>query len=72
MRPRILCALLLVTASAACNGKRDVEPAARRPGARLAVGIAPVSGVDEPVTIEATGSFPADESPTSRPRRRAW
>lgn len=61
MRSRILCALLLVTASAACNGKRDVEPAAAAQ-APASVGIAPVSGVDEPVIIEATGSFQADEA----------
>lgn len=46
---------------AACRGSETAAPAAEdRP--RPSVSVAPVSGVDEPVIIEATGSFQADES----------
>jgi RND family efflux transporter MFP subunit len=38
-----------------------MEPQAQA-GAAVTVSVAPVRGVDEPVTIEATGSFQADES----------
>lgn len=47
--------------TAGCSGRESGEPAveARAP---IGVGIAPVNGVDEPVVIEATGSFQADEA----------
>ena len=47
--------------AAACTGAETAEPTtqAKPP---TAVAIAPVAGVDEPVTIEATGSFQAAES----------
>src|SRR6185503_17628036 len=46
---------------AACKGTETASPPAEaRPPA--AVAVAPVKGVDEPVIVEATGSFQADES----------
>ena len=58
-------AMLLV--STAC---RHTETAAPPPDARppISVGIAPVKGVDEPVIVEATGSFQADESSDVAPQ----
>jgi RND family efflux transporter MFP subunit len=54
----VTCAALL---AAACRGTETAAPAAEtRPPA--AVSIAPVTGTDEPVTVEATGSFQPDES----------
>jgi membrane fusion protein (multidrug efflux system) len=54
----------LVCALGVSAGCRDTETAAptaeNRPPA--SVGVAPVQGVDEPVIIEATGSFEPDES----------
>ena len=47
----------------ALSGCRDtaVEPVTQARAA-ISVSVAPVAGTDEPVTIEATGSFQADES----------
>ena len=45
-----------------CSRGGSAEPAAAQAAAPLSVTVAPVQGVDEPVTIEATGSFEADES----------
>jgi membrane fusion protein, multidrug efflux system len=56
-----VCALLALGSVAAC-GRRESAEAAAQPHPSIAVGVAPVQGVDEPVTIEATGSFQADES----------
>ena len=55
------CVAWIPLFTAGCNG---TESAAPPPEARLpaAVGVAPVKGVDEPVIVEATGSFQADES----------
>jgi membrane fusion protein (multidrug efflux system) len=61
VRSRILCVLLVVTAAAAC-GRRPAADQTVAAQAPVAVGIAPVSGVDEPIIIEATGSFQADEA----------
>jgi RND family efflux transporter MFP subunit len=57
--------MLLV--STAC---RHTETAAPPPDARppIAVGVSPVKGVDEPVIVEATGSFQADESSDVAPQ----
>ena len=54
----VTCAVLLATA---CGTSETSAPAAesRTPSA---VALAPVTGTDEPVTVEATGSFQADES----------
>lgn len=47
--------------SASCRRGASAEPAAQaRPS--ISVAVAPVQGVDEPVTIEATGSFQAQEA----------
>ena len=50
-------------AAFAISGCRDtaVEPVTQARAA-ISVAVAPVAGTDEPVTIEATGSFQADES----------
>jgi membrane fusion protein, multidrug efflux system len=55
------CVAWIPLFTAGCNG---TESAAPPPEARppAAVGVAPVKGVDEPVIVEATGSFQADES----------
>ena len=60
MKHLTLLSLLAFTAVACSRG----ETMEQRPEPRsaVAVRIAPVQGVDEPVTIEATGSFEADES----------
>ena len=53
--------LLFISAAAACGGSADQQAAApSRPP--TAVSTARVEGVDEPVTLEATGSFEALES----------
>ena len=54
-----LCVVSMLTA--ACGGRAE-EPAPAPAAAPVSVGVAPVSGVDEPITIEATGSFKPDES----------
>lgn len=56
-----LAALLLALAAAGCGGGQTMAPQAAESGA-VAVAVAPVQGVDDPVTVEATGSFQADES----------
>jgi membrane fusion protein, multidrug efflux system len=55
------CVAWIPLFTAGCNG---TESAAPPPEARPppAVTVAPVKGVDEPVIVEATGSFQADES----------
>jgi RND family efflux transporter MFP subunit len=54
----VACVALTLTG---CGATETAAPAAGvRPTA--AVSVAPVNGVDEPVVIEATGSFQADES----------
>jgi RND family efflux transporter MFP subunit len=55
------CVASLAFISAGCGGTETAGPAVE-PRAPAAVAIAPVRGVDEPVIIEATGSFQADES----------
>lgn len=55
------CVASLTLISAGCKGTETAGPATE-PRAPTAVSIAPVKGVDEPVIIEATGSFQADES----------
>ena len=47
--------------TAACGGRAE-ESAPAPAAAPVSVGIAPVTGVDEPITLEATGSFKPDES----------
>jgi membrane fusion protein (multidrug efflux system) len=60
--PAALAALACVTVfTAACNHTETAAPAPQdRPP--TAVAIAPVKGIDEPVIVEATGSFNPDES----------
>ena len=53
--------LLLLTLSAAC-GRRTAGDAPAQAPAAVAVTVAPVLAQDQPVTIEATGSFEAEES----------
>jgi membrane fusion protein, multidrug efflux system len=55
------CVAWIPLFTAACNGTESATPPpeARPPAA---VAVAPVKGVDEPVIVEATGSFQADES----------
>lgn len=55
------CVACLPLFTAGCNRTESATPPpeARPPAA---VGVAPVKGVDEPVIVEATGSFQADES----------
>lgn len=55
----LVCLIGLLTVG--CSDGPSVEPAAES-AAAVTVSVAPVRGVDEPVTIEATGSFQADES----------
>lgn len=47
---------------AGCGGEDPVAGVTAAASDAVAVGVAPVLGQDEPVTIEATGSFEADES----------
>lgn len=49
-------------AAAGCGGRGEETATAATAPAPVSVSVAPVSGVDEPVTIEATGSFQPDES----------
>src|SRR5688500_16811440 len=51
--------LVAATTAAGCGGDDSAEPVAQAK-APTAVAIAPVTGVDEAVTLEATGSFEAD------------
>ncbi len=64
MRPRLFFVLLVCLAGAAgCRGGAEVvQPPRQAPRAPISVRVAPVIGRDEPVTIQATGSFSADES----------
>ena len=55
------CVASFAFISAACRGTETAGPAVE-PRAPAAVALAPVKGVDEPVIIEATGSFQPDES----------
>ena len=55
------CVASFAFISAACRGTETAGPAVE-PRAPAAVAVAPVKGVDEPVIIEATGSFQPDES----------
>ena len=55
------CVASLTFISAGCKGTESAGPAVE-PRAPAAVAVAPVKGIDEPVIIEATGSFQADES----------
>ena len=52
---------LICTLTAACGGRAEA-PAPAASAAPVSVSTARVSGTDEPVTIEATGSFKPDES----------
>jgi RND family efflux transporter MFP subunit len=52
---------LVATASAACH-RATLDDAPPPRSAPVSVSVAPVSGQDEPVIIEATGSFSAEES----------
>jgi membrane fusion protein (multidrug efflux system) len=55
------CVACIPLVFAGCNQNEAAAPAtAPRPPA--AVAVAPVNGIDEPIIIEATGSFQADES----------
>ena len=61
MKHLTLLAAVALVASACSRGETmEQRPAEER--STISVSIAPVQGVDEPVTIEATGSFEADES----------
>jgi RND family efflux transporter MFP subunit len=51
-----------VLCGAGCSGNGGQAANAATAPTPVSVSIAPVSGVDEPVTIEATGSFQPDES----------
>jgi membrane fusion protein (multidrug efflux system) len=55
------CVASFAFISAGCKGTESAGPPVE-PRAPAAVAVAPVKGVDEPVIIEATGSFQADES----------
>jgi RND family efflux transporter MFP subunit len=54
----VACATLMTPG---CKRTQTAEPAADA-HAPVSVAIAPVQGVDEPIIVEATGSFQADES----------
>lgn len=54
-------ALACLLALNACGGGGGETPASAA-AAPVAVSVAPVEAIDEPVTLEATGSFEADES----------
>jgi membrane fusion protein, multidrug efflux system len=60
VRPLALLVLVTVAASGCSRGETREQPPDVR--ATVKVGVAPVQAMDEPVTIEATGSFEADES----------
>jgi membrane fusion protein, multidrug efflux system len=58
-----LAVLLSATAmSSACERQAATTETAPQPPAAVSVSVAPVKRQDEPVTLEATGSFEADES----------
>ena len=54
--------MLLAALAAGCGREATTAGAATEPPPPVSVGVAPVQGTDEPVTIEATGSFEAEES----------
>ena len=60
MKHLVLIVAVALAASACSRG----ETMEQRPQERsiIKVGVASVQGIDEPITIEATGSFEADES----------
>lgn len=55
------CALAIVVSTVACGGGEGHAAPAPAPQS-VSVSVASVTGQEEPVTIEATGSFEADES----------
>jgi RND family efflux transporter MFP subunit len=59
---RVLIGLLALGTGAACTRGQSMEQRAQQAATPIKVSVAPVKGVDEPVTIEATGSFSAQES----------
>jgi membrane fusion protein (multidrug efflux system) len=59
---RIFGVLVLAAVAAGCGGDDPVTDVTAAAPDAIAVGVAQVEGQDEPVTIEATGSFEADES----------
>jgi RND family efflux transporter MFP subunit len=59
---RALIAPAILVATVACTRGQSMEQPAQQAGTPVKVSVAPVKGVDEPVTIEATGSFSAQES----------
>lgn len=60
-RGGLLTLAILITTSA-CRGAQPVEPARAEARKPVDVQVAPVVGRDEPVTLQATGSFLADEA----------
>jgi RND family efflux transporter MFP subunit len=56
---RAAFAICILSLAPAC--RQAAEPAARAPRAPVSVAVAPVIGRDEAVTLEATGSFVAEE-----------
>jgi len=65
MMPRSIRGLLVaacLVAAAGCRGAETVETARAESREPVTVRVAPVTGTDEPVTLQATGSFSADES----------
>ena len=57
----LIGAVLLATTAAACGGNGGGEPTAKPPAA-VGVTVAQAKTQEEPVTLEATGSFEAEES----------
>jgi membrane fusion protein, multidrug efflux system len=55
----LICAVLPATA---CRGTETAAPPPDSRSGPIAVSVAPVKGIDEPVIVEATGSFQPDES----------
>jgi len=53
--------LLLALAAAGCGRGQTMTPQAAE-GQAITVNVAQVQGIDDPVTVEATGSFQADEA----------
>ena len=54
--------IVMAVAASACRGAGEPAATAAAQQAATSVTVAPVSGVDEPVTLEATGSFQPDEA----------
>jgi RND family efflux transporter MFP subunit len=59
---RFALLIAMALAASACSRGETMEQRPEEPRSTISVRVAPVQGVDEPVTIEATGSFEADES----------